>query len=127
MLSRDLIASVVKTFFEELDDVRDAGWKADAESPYAGLYLSYFKQKREWFLQAKVSEITTFFADDPIYKLEMLTELLYRDARCLTDAELQAVMYRKIIELYDLIDVRSQEFSIERMNRVAELRQYLAV
>lgn len=55
----------------------------------------------------------------------MLTELIYRDARRLTDAEIQGAMYRKIIELYDVIDARSMEFSVERMNRVAELKQLL--
>lgn len=125
MLSRDLIATVIKTFFEELDDVRDGGKRAEQESPYAGFYDLYFKKDREWFIQSPVSEITTFFADDPIYKLEMLTELLYRDARRLTDAELQGILYRKLVELYDVIDVRSMEFSVDRMNRVAELKELL--
>lgn len=125
MLSRDLIATVIKTFFEELDDVRDGGKQNGEESLYAGFYTSYFARERDWFIQAPVTEITTFFADDPIYKLEMLTELIYRDARRLTDAEIQGAMYRKIIELYDVIDARSMEFSVERMNRVAELKQLL--
>lgn len=125
MLSRDLIATVIKTFFEELDDIRDGGRKTTDESLYAGLYTSYFNKERDWFMQAPVSEITTFFVDDPIYKLEMLTELLYRDTRRLTDAEIQCIMYRKIIELYDVIDARSMEFSIERMNRISELKQLL--
>lgn len=60
------------------------------ESPYAGMYASYFNKDRDWFIQADTEEITTFFADDPIYKLEMLTELIYRDARRLTDAGIQA-------------------------------------
>ena len=125
MLSRDLIATVIKTFFEELDDVRKGGKQSEAGSVYSGFYVSYFNKEREWFLRSEVSEITVFFADDPIYKLEMLTELLYRDARKLTDAEIQGIMYRKIIELYEVIDARSMEFSVERMNRVAELKQLL--
>ena len=32
MLSRDLIATVIKTFFEELDDVRDGGKRIGDES-----------------------------------------------------------------------------------------------
>lgn len=125
MLARDLIATVLKTFFEELDDVRDGKRQANDESPYTGMYASYFNKDRDWFIRADAKEITTFFADDPIYKLEMLTELIYRDARRLTDAGIQAVLYRKIIELYDVIDIRSQEFSIDRMNRAAELKQWL--
>lgn len=122
MLSRDLIATVIKTFFEELDDVRDGGGRQEQNTSYAGFYDSYFHRSREWFLQASVQEITTFLVDDPIYKLEMLTELMYRDARRLSDAEIQGIMYRKIIELYSEIDTRSQEFSMERMNRVTELK-----
>ena len=95
------------------------------ESPYAGMYASYFNKDRDWFIQADTGEITTFFADDPIYKLEMLTELIYRDARRLTDAGNQAILYRKIIELYEVIDIRSQEFSMDRMNRTTELKQWL--
>ena len=125
MLSRDLIATVIKTFFEELDDVRDGGKRNGDESLYAGFYSSYFARDRDWFIQASVKEITTFFADDPIYKLEMLTELIYWDARRLTDAGIQAILYRKIIELYEVIDIRSQEFSMDRMNRTTELKQWL--
>ena len=140
MLARDLIAIVIKTFFEELDDVRDGKRQMNDESPYAGMYASYFNKDRDWFIQADTGEITTFFADDPIYKLEMLTELIYRDARRLTDAGIQAfdiaverarhagiqaILYRKIIELYEVIDIRSQEFSMDRMNRTTELKQWL--
>ena len=125
MLARDLIATVIKTFFEELDDVRDGKRQMNDESPYAGMYASYFNKDRDWFIQADTEEITTFFADDPIYKLEMLTELIYRDARRLRDAGIQAILYRKIIELYEVIDIRSQEFSMDRMNRTTELKQWL--
>lgn len=117
MLSRDLRATVIKTFFEELEDVREGG--------FGHLYVSYFGRDRDWFLQADVKEITTFLIDDPLYKIEMLTELLYRDARTLTDVEIQGILYRKIIELYDKIDTCSTDFSLERMNRKAELERYL--
>lgn len=55
----------------------------------------------------------------------MLTELLYQDVRRLTDAEIQGVMFRKIIELHEVIDTRSMEFSIERANRTEELKKLL--
>lgn len=98
MLKRDLIATVIKTFFEELDDVRDGAKTTGSDiSAYTGFYTSRFDRERDWFVKAGVPEITTFFADDPIYKLEMLIELMYRDARKLTDAEIQAVMYRKLL------------------------------
>lgn len=126
MLARDLIATVIKTFYEELDDVREGGRRTETVSSYAGFYSSYFKREREWFMSAGTAEITVFFADDPIYKLELLTELMYRDARQLEDAEIQGIMYRKIIGLYEVIDTRSMEFSVERMNRVAELKEWLA-
>ena len=42
-----------------------------------------------------------------------------------TDAGIQAILYRKIIELYEVIDIRSQEFSMDRMNRTTELKQWL--
>ena len=125
MLSRDLTASVIKTFFEELSDVRDGRRQENVANPFAGLYMPYFHQESEWFFKAEVKEITALLADDPIAKLEMLTELLYQDARRLTDAEVQGVMFRKIIELYDFIDVRSMEFSIERANRAEELKKLL--
>lgn len=125
MLSRDLTATVIKTFFVELGDIRDGRRQENAACPFAGLYMPYFHQEREWFFKADVKEITALLADDPIAKLEMLAELLYRDVRCLTDAEIQGIMFRKIIELYDVIDTRSMEFSIERANRTEELKKLL--
>lgn len=120
MLSRDLIATVVKTFFEELEEVRDGG-----DASYEWFYTTYFQRQRDWFLQASGREITAFLADDPIHKLEMLTELLYRDARSLADADMQRVIYQKVLELYEEIDTRSKEFSMERMNRVAHIKRFL--
>lgn len=122
MLSRDLIATVIKTFFEELDNVRDGGNQEVDGSLYAGFYNQYFNKDRDWFLQAPVEDITAFFADDPIYKLEMFIELFYRDTRKMTDAEIQGFMFRKIIGLYEEVDNRSMEFSMERMRRVAEIK-----
>lgn len=122
MLSRDLIATVIKTFFEELDDVRDGGNQEVESYLYAGFYNQYFNKDRDWFLQAPVEDITAFFADDPIYKLEMFIELFYRDTRKMTDAEIQGFMFRKIIGLYEEVDNRSMEFSMERMRRVAEIK-----
>lgn len=123
MLSRDLIASVVRTFFEELNDVRDGG--KEKERRYVRFYMDYFQKESQFFVRGDMPEITAFFVDDPIQKIEMLAELMYRDAGCMPDLDLQCVMYRRIIELYDLIDRRSMDFSIERMNRVAELRNKL--
>ena len=125
MLSRDLTATVIKTFFEELGDVRDGKRYENVANPFSGLYIPYFHQEREWFFKAEVKEITALLADDPIAKLEMLTELLYQDVRRLTDAEIQGVMFRKIIELHEVIDTRSMEFSIERANRTEELKKLL--
>lgn len=125
MISRDLTATVVKTFFVELSDIRDGRRQTNIVCPFAGLYAAYFYQEREWFFRAKVQEITALFVDDPIDKLEMLVELMYRDVRCLTDAEVQGVMFRKILELYDVIDTRSMTFSLERTNRVDELKKLL--
>lgn len=122
MLSRDLIATVIKTFFEELDNVRDGGNQEVDGSLYAGFYNQYFNKDRDWFLQAPVEDITAFFADDPIQKLLMLLELLFRDARKMTDIDTQWYIYRKIIRLYEEVDARSMEFSIDRMRRVAEIK-----
>ena len=43
MLSRDLIATVIKTFFEELDNVRDGGRREKQGNSYAGIYAAYFR------------------------------------------------------------------------------------
>lgn len=125
MLSRELTASVIKTFFGELGDIRDGGRNQDSEQPFAALYTSYFHRERDWFVGADVTEITAFLADDPIAKLEMLTELMYQDAHRTTNAAIQAAMFRKIIELYDVIDTRSMEFSLTRVNRAEELKKIL--
>ena len=45
MLARDLIATVIKTFFEELDDVRDGKRQMNDESPYAGMYAFFISTK----------------------------------------------------------------------------------
>ena len=56
----------------------------------------------------------------------MLTELIYRDARRLTDAGIQAILsIGRSSNYYEVIDIRSQEFSMDRMNRTTELKQWL--
>lgn len=127
MLSRDLIATVVRTFFEELGDMRDGGSKAETEKKYAGFYMTYFKQERLFFVQKSMQEVTTFFAGDPIQRIEMLAELMYRDAAFQAEQTMQVLMYKRIIELYDYIDMRTMEFSVERMNRVEELKNNMEI
>ena len=55
----------------------------------------------------------------------MLVELMFRDVRAMTDFDMQRVIGQKVLELYEVIDFRGQEFSIERMNRTIELKQLL--
>lgn len=123
MLSRDLTASVIKTFFGELGDVRDGRREENSELSLARLYVPYFYREKMWFVNAGVPEITALLADDTIRRLEMLTELMYQDV--LTSVELRTTMCRKIIELYDVIDSQGQTFSLERTNRRLELQKLL--
>ena len=125
MLSRDLFASVIKTFFKELDDVRDGGEQVNDGRLYARFYPSYFGMERDWFVRKSAEEITVFFADDPIHKLELLTELMYLDAFSLTDRDMQRIIFQKILQLYDIIDERSQEYSMARVNRAAGIQDFL--
>ena len=84
-------------------------------------------QQKEW----NPLQLSTAF---PVFPVENITEealavwKLHAEEVLLitpTDAGIQAILYRKIIELYEVIDIRSQEFSMDRMNRTTELKQWL--
>ena len=84
-------------------------------------------QQKEW----NPLQLSTGF---PVFPVESITEealavwKLHAEEVLLitpTDAGIQAILYRKIIELYEVIDIRSQEFSMDRMNRTTELKQWL--
>lgn len=90
---------------------------------YADFYTAYFDKERDWYIEASVSDITALFAGDPVYKLELLAELLYREAQELADVAIQKRLYRKLIDLYEVIDLQSKEFSLERMNRIVALKR----
>ena len=84
-------------------------------------------QQKEW----NPLQLSTDF---PVFPVENITEealavwKLHAEEVLLitpTDAGIQAILYRKIIELYEVIDIRSQEFSMDRMNRTPELKQWL--
>ena len=84
-------------------------------------------QQKEW----NPLQLSTGF---PVFPVENITEealavwKLHAEEVLLitpTDAGIQAILYRKIIELYEVIDIRSQEFSMDRMNRTTELKQWL--
>ena len=84
-------------------------------------------QQKEW----NPLQLSTDF---PVFPVENITEeafavwKLHAEEVLLitpTDAGIQAILYRKIIELYEVIDIRSQEFSMDRMNRTTELKQWL--
>lgn len=127
MLARDLIAQVIRTFYEELDDVRDGGKLGDMEQRYGDLYMTYFQKDRKFFLRSNMEEIRAFFSEDPdaVYKYEMLAELMYREAGGVSDENLRQVMYSRIIELYEVLDLLSMDFSFVRMSRVQELKNEL--
>ena len=84
-------------------------------------------QQKEW----NPLQLSTGF---PVFPVENITEealavwKLHAEEVLLitpTDAGIQAILYRKIIELYEVIDICSQEFSMDRMNRTTELKQWL--
>ena len=127
MLARDLIAQVIRTFYEELNDVRDGGRLGDMEQRYGDLYVAYFQRSREFFLNNDIKEIKAFFSEDPdaVYKYDMLAELMYREVKIVSDENLRQPMYLRIIELYEVLDSLSMDFSFVRMNRVQELKNEL--
>lgn len=127
MLARDLIAQVIRTFYEELDDVRDGGRPGGEEQRYGDLYITYFQRDRSFFVESSVEEIVAFFSSDPdaVYKYEMLAELMYRESKIVEDESLRQAMFRRMIELYEALDTLSLDFSIVRMNRVEELKNGL--
>lgn len=123
MLSRDLIASVVKTFFEQLEDIRDGG-KRQTEA-YAVLYQEYFHQNRDWFLEADLEVWMEKLPEEELYRAEMLSELMYRDALEISNQGQQQEVFRKVLALYSFLDRKSGDFSVIRMNRAMKMKKSL--
>ena len=130
MLQRDYIMRMIQGFFKDLDALFHGKQKRDREIPSAAIeemHRRYLKNTREYHIKSSTDDLIASFADAPdgIYQAEMLAALLHREALLRIDIPLQKELLEKSLALYRYINIRSKNYSSERLQIIDEIEELL--
>ncbi|MBP5364647.1 MAG: hypothetical protein J6Y82_01825 [Bacteroidales bacterium] len=90
---------------------------------------SFFNRPADFFRSAESDELLPFLAsfdDDLLLRAEMLAGIMYADARCYMGSHNQRIdIIRKALMLYQYVEQRSDQFSLDRLERIDFLQRQL--
>ena len=90
------------------------------------LYRKYLEKNRNYFIEKDIEEIIND-ATISIDKKQLLATLFYRDALLQQNTELQKLLLTKAAKLFKHIDNLSTVYSLERVNKINEISDKLAL
>lgn len=132
MIERDYIMRLVRMFFDALEKLFE---KAETEplrveQELKSMYAAYFGKSESYFYKGDVDDILAFLKSayppkELLYRVEMLAELLFRDAIIKTSACEKTDLLGKSVWLFEYLDRYSDTFSFERRRKIAEIRDLI--
>ena len=129
MIKQDYLLAMIEHFFKMIARMlRLKETDPEAVEPeLEKIYSQFLNNNRAYFLTTGLSNLYQAFGESEkgISQAEMLAELFYRELQLFDRPEINPLIARKLIGLYDYIDAQTREFSIERMNRRKEIEQFL--
>ena len=130
MLQRDYIMRMLQEFFKDLDALFHGKQKRDGEissDAIEEMHRRYLKNTREYYIKSSTDDLIASYenAPDGIYQAEMLAALLHREALLRIDTPLQKELLAKSLALYRYINIRSKNYSSERLQIIDEIEELL--
>lgn len=132
MLRRDFIMKLIQQLMDSLflllnekgldDDMR----KAQLEK----FYGDYVGQTQTFYLNASIEEISGFLDEkygdeEVIYRMEMLSEIMYQDGMLEKDIEVRNAKLLKTLSLLDYLNEYSNTYSVVREGKIEEIKSIL--
>ncbi|MDO5570578.1 MAG: hypothetical protein Q4F97_03825 [Bacteroidales bacterium] len=129
MIKQDYLMAMIESFFKAIARVlkfKSNLPKPEIEKQLDDIYSEFLKNNREFFLSNDLNGIiSTFSSNDRMVKLNMLSEILYRELELFNLPERNKELALKLIDLYDYINENSKEYSIEREFRRSEIQKFI--
>lgn len=132
MLERDYILRIVREFTQALEKLLDKK-KRLKESEYQleikSMYRSFFNHEAEFYYDSDSKYIVyelgqNYSGEDFNSQLEMITELLLIDANTKPKEEKEYLL-KKSLELLIVLDNNSKTYSLQRKNKINNLKKVL--
>ncbi|NQX82045.1 MAG: hypothetical protein HRT66_08655 [Flavobacteriaceae bacterium] len=130
MQEEDYIMKILKRFFDIIsllinnikqDKIEDIDIHLDEMfDVYIGKGSSFFYENDNKVINDFLSE-----TKNPIVKSEMLAELLYAKAISIKERESGKNMLKKSLYMFEYLDDNSSIFSMDRMNKINEIKKSL--
>lgn len=128
MLQRDYIMRLVREFAEALELFLKGKPSPKQDKKLDDLYQSYVGDA-VFYRSATMNEVMQSFdkwkPEERLDRMEMLAMLYYVDGDRRLGGERQELLQRAL-QMFTFIDSHSRVYSIERMNRMADIRRKLA-
>lgn len=123
-MERDYILRVIQEFFKLINGLLGKLNEDNADEIHKQLqevYSSYFDRSCQFFYRLSCDEMITLIDNDDqfrhVEKVEMLSELLYRDGLFTSNDVLRKDLLCKALALIERIEKQSKSFSVERNDR----------
>jgi len=127
---------LIKQLFDALNELilqRKEGGVEEIQIQLNGFYEKYLGRDSSFFYSSSVQSIIDVLVDGRdiqkggLVRVEMLAELLYRDAGLKQDAKLRQNLSAKVLSLLEYLQANSNTFSVDRAAKIAELREWLLI
>jgi len=131
MVERDYIKRLIKQLFDALNELflNRKGESVEAiQIQLSGFYEKYLGRESSFFYGSSFESILGLLVEnrdtqkDGLIRVEMLAELLYRDAHLNRDAKLKQNLSEKALHLFEYLNANSNTFSVDREAKIDELR-----
>ena len=128
MLQRDYIMRLIAEFFKTLERLlhkREPEKRREALEDMYRQYVGDYSFFHTADIDSIMHEMERFAADERIYRLEMLAELLYVDAD-LSPYPFNQDLLQKALILFRYIDANGRTYSLQRLQKIADIEKRLS-
>lgn len=132
MIQRDYIIRLIQQLIDSLFMLLD---KKDLnEEEYLNqldkIYEDYLDNDADYFLKASIEDVATslqqrYGKEEYLYRIEMLTEIIFQDGMHEADGLLKYAKVSKVLELLAYLESNGSTYSLVREGRIEVVRKEL--
>ncbi|MCI1682587.1 MAG: hypothetical protein LKI39_08540 [Bacteroides sp.] len=128
MIEEDYILRLLTQFLEDISLFLSKRGKENSEKEIQILYSTYFRSSQYYYennISTIDASISQYKENEQESRMQMLAELLYQDA-LIKNGEIKVDLLRKSLYLFQKLDIKSKTFSIDRRNKIQQIKTLLA-
>lgn len=134
MIEEDYLLRMLENFFQSLQKRLNVAYSLEnrfEQTVFDSLYEEYLGGEKEFFIENETKAILSYLEkqDGKIscVKSEILSELLFFEAKEIQDSPTQQEILHKSLALLEYSETESKTFSVRRMKRKEAIKELLAL